>query len=124
MELTPTLGVQIGEYSSNVVVRSRVTREPTGDIAPVPVIGVDARFDFSRRWSAEGRVQYVKVEVDEIEASLLDWRLGVTYRFNPHFVVGAGYRSFNIDADSAEEGSSGLIDMSITGPLLYVRASL
>lgn len=124
MELTPTLGVQIGEYSSNAVVRSRVTREPSGDIAPVPVIGLDARFDFSRRWSAEGRVEYVKVELDEIEASLLDWRLGVTYRFNPHFVAGVGYRSFNIDAESFNEDSSGLVDMTITGPLLYVRASL
>ncbi len=124
MELTPTVGVQIGEYSSNAVVRSRVTREPTGDISPVPVVGLDARYDFSRRWSAEGRVQYVTIELDKIEASLLDWRLGVTYRINPHFVVGAGYRSFNIDATSAEEGSSGIIDMSITGPLLYMRASL
>lgn len=124
MEVTPTLGVQIGEYSTNAVVRSRVIREPTGDIAPVPAIGADLRFDFSRRWSAEGRVQYVKVELDEIEASLLDWRVGVTYRINPHFVVGAGYRSFSIDAESFEDDSSGLIDMSISGPLLYVRASL
>lgn len=124
MEVTPTIGVQIGEYSTNAVVRSRVVREPTGDISPVPVIGADLRFDMSRRWSAEGRVQYIKVELDEIEASLLDWRVGVTYRINPHFVVGAGYRSFSIDAESFEDDSSGLINLSITGPLLYVRASL
>ncbi len=124
MELTPTIGVQIGEYSTNAVVRSRLTREPTGDIAPVPVIGVDARFDFTRRWSAEGRVQYLKITFEDVDASLLDWRLGITYRFNPHFVAGIGYRSFNIDAESFDEGSSGLVDMSITGPLLYVRASL
>lgn len=124
MELTPTLGIQIGEYTTNAVVRSRLTREPTGDIAPVPVIGADARFDLSKRWSVEGRVQYVKVEFDDIEASLLDWRLGVAWRINPHLLVGAGYRSFNIDATSFDVGSSGLIDLSITGPLLFVRASL
>lgn len=124
MEVTPTLGVQIGEYSTNAVVRSRVVREPSGDVAPVPTIGLDLRFDFTKRWSAEGRIQYVKVSLDEIEAELMDWRLGVTWRFNPHFLIGAGYRSFNINAESFDEGSSGFIDMSITGPLLYVRASL
>ena len=124
MEVTPTLGIQIGEYTTNAVVRSRVVREPTGDISPVPVIGADLRFDFTRRWSAEGRVQYVKVSVQDVDASLLDWRVGVTWRFNPHFLVGAGYRSFNINAESFDTNSSGLVDLSITGPLLFVRASL
>ena len=124
MEVTPTLGVQVGEYSTNAVVRSRTVREPTGDVAPIPVIGADLRYDFTRRLSMEGRVQYMKVELDEIEARLVDWRVGFTWRFNPHFVVGAGYRAFTIDAESFDEDSSGLIDLSMDGPLLYVRASL
>jgi len=124
MEITPTLGVQIGEYKTNAVVRSRVLREPSGDVSPVPVIGADLRYDFTKHWSVEGRVQYVKVSLDEIEADLLDWRVGVNWRFNPHFVVGAGYRSFSITAESFEDDSSGIIDLKISGPLLYLRASL
>ena len=124
MEITPTLGVQVGEYSTNAVVRARTVREPTGDVAPIPVIGADLRYDFSTRLSMEGRVQYMKVELDEIEARMVDWRVGVTWRFNPHFLVGAGYRAFTIDAESFDEDSSGLIDLSMKGPLLYLRASL
>ena len=124
LEVTPTLGIQIGEYTTNAVVRSRIVREPTGDVSPVPVIGADLRFDFTKRLSVEGKVGYVKAEVSDIEASLLDWRVGVTWRLNPHFVVGAGYRSFNINAESFDEDSSGLIDLTVAGPLLYLRASM
>jgi hypothetical protein len=124
MEITPTFGIQIGEYKTNAVVRSRVLREPSGDVSPVPVIGADLRYDFTPRWSIEGRVQYVKVSISDVDASLLDWRAGVNWRFNPHFVMGLGYRSFRIDAESADEGSSGIVDLKLSGPMLYLRASL
>jgi len=124
MEITPTIGVQIGEYKTNAVVRSRVLREPSGDVSPVPTIGADLRYDFTKRWSVEGRVQYVKVSVSDIDADLLDWRVGINWRFNSHFVVGAGYRSFSISAESFDEGSSGLVDLKVSGPLVYLRAGL
>jgi hypothetical protein len=124
VELTPTLGLQVGEIKTNAVVRSRMTREPTGDVTPVPLIGADMRVDLAQRWAIEGRVQYVSVEVDSIKASVLDWRMALTWRTTPHFLIGLGYRAFNIDAESSDEDSAGVVDMKMTGPLLFMRASL
>ena len=38
--------------------------------------------------------------------------------------LGLGYRTFRIDVDSADEDTPGFVDLSIDGPLLFVRASM
>jgi hypothetical protein len=123
-ELTATFGVQIADVESNAVVRSRVVRDAESGVAPLPTVGFEGRFDFSSRWSAEGRAQYLTAEIDEVEGSILDWRFALAWRKNPHLLFGLGYRSFTIEVDSQDEDTPGFVDMSIEGPLLFVRASL
>jgi hypothetical protein len=106
------------------VVRSRVVRESESGVAPLPLMGAEGRFDFSPRWAVEGRVQYLTVNESNVDGSILDARLGVTWRVNPYLLLGLGYRAFQIDVDSADEDTSGFVDLSIDGPLLFVRASL
>lgn len=123
-ELTASLGVQVADVEANAVVRSRVVRDAESGVAPLPLVGLEGRFDFSSRWSAEGRVQYLTAEIDEVDGSILDWRFALAWRKNPHLLFGLGYRSFTIEVDSQNEDTPGLVDMSIDGPLLFVRASL
>ena len=123
-ELTGTFGIQIADVEANAVVRSRVIRDAESGVAPIPLIGLEGRFDFSSRWSAEGRVQYLTAEIEEVDGSILDWRFALAWRKNPHLVFGLGYRSFTIEVDSRNEDTPGLVDMSIDGPLLFMRASL
>jgi hypothetical protein len=123
-ELTATFGVQVADVESNAVVRSRVVRDAESGVAPLPTVGFEGRFDFSSRWSAEGRVQYLTAEIDEVEGSILDWRFALAWRKNPHLLFGLGYRSFTVEVDSQDEDTPGFVDMSIDGPLLFVRASL
>jgi hypothetical protein len=123
-EISATLGVQIADVDANAVVRSRVVRESESGVAPLPLIGLEGRYDFTPSWSGEWRAQYLSVNVSDVDGSILDARLAVTWRVNPYLVLGLGYRTFQIDVDSKDEGTPGFVDLSIAGPLLFVRASL
>lgn len=123
-DLALTFGVQIVEVEANAVVRSRVVRDSETGITPLPLAGIEGRFDFNDRWSFEARVQYLSVEFDEIEGSVLDARGAITWRMNPYLVFGLGYRSFDVEVDSRDVDDPGLFDMRMAGPLLFMRASL
>jgi hypothetical protein len=123
-ELSATFGVQIADVEANAVVRSRVVRESESGVAPLPLLGAEGRFDFSPRWAVEGRVQYLTVDVSQVNGSILDARLALTWRVNPYLALGLGYRTFEIDVDSADEETPGFVDLSVAGPLLFVRASM
>lgn len=123
-EVTASFGIQIASVETNAVVRSRVVREAEDGVAPLPLVGLEGRYDFTDRWSAEGRLQYLGANIDDVEGSILDARLAATWRVNPYLVFGLGYRSFSLDIDSRNSSTPGLVDMEIAGPLLFARASL
>lgn len=123
-DLALTFGVQIVEVEANAVVRSRVVRDSETGITPLPLAGIEGRFDFNDRWSFEARVQYLSVEFDEIDGSVLDARGALTWRMNPYLVFGLGYRTFDVKVDSRDAEDPGLFDMKMAGPLLFMRASL
>src|SRR5690606_1113828 len=58
-ELTGTFGIQIASVEANAVVRSRVVREAESGVAPLPLVGLEGRYNFTDRWSVEGRLQYL-----------------------------------------------------------------
>jgi hypothetical protein len=123
-ELAATFGILVTEVEANAVVRSRVIREDESGIAPLPLLGLEGRFDFTQRWSVEGRLQYLTADVEEVDGEILDVRAALTWRHNPYLVYGLGYRQFSIEIDSRDEGTPGRVDASISGPFLFVRASL
>lgn len=123
-EISATIGVQIADVEANAVVRSRVVRESESGVAPLPLLGVEGRFDFTPSWAVEARAQYLTVDISQVDGSILDARLAVTWRLNPYLALGLGYRTFQIDVDSQDEGTPGFVDLSVAGPLLFVRASM
>lgn len=123
-EISATIGIQIADVEANAVVRNRVVRESESGVAPLPLIGVEGRFDFTPRWAVEARAQYLTVNVSDVDGSVLDARLALTWRLNPYLLMGLGYRTFQIDVDSHDEGTPGFVNLSVDGPLLFVRASL
>ncbi|HEY5757094.1 MAG TPA: hypothetical protein VIU34_14775 [Steroidobacter sp.] len=119
-----SFGVQIVEVEANAVVRSRVVRDSETGVTPLPLAGIEGRFDFNDRWSFEARVQYLSVEFDEIDGSVLDARGALTWRMNPYLVFGLGYRTFDVKVDSRDLDDPGIFDMKMAGPVLFLRASL
>ena len=123
-EISASFGIQIADVETNAVVRNRVVRESENGVAPLPLLGIEGRYDFSPRWSMEARVQYLTVNETDVDGSILDARLGVTWRMNPYLLFGLGYRTFQIDVNSADEDTPGFVDLTVSGPLLFVRASM
>jgi hypothetical protein len=123
-ELTVSFGVQVVEVEANAVVRSRVVREAESTVAPLPLIGLEGRFDFTQHWSGEARIQYVSGQYQDIDGTVMDARAAVTWRMNPYLVFGLGYRSFSVEVDSRDPDEPGFVDMTIDGPQLFMRASL
>jgi hypothetical protein len=123
-EIAASFGIQVAEVEANVVVPSRVVRDSENGVAPLPLIGLEGRYDFTPQWSAEARVQYLTANIEDVDGSIMDARIAATWRTNPHLVLGLGYRSFTININSQNESTPGLVDMKIAGPTLFVRASL
>lgn len=123
-ELSGTFGIQVADVEANAVVRNRVVRESESGVAPLPLVGLEGRFDFTPRWGVEARAQYLTVDASQVNGSILDARLALTWRVNPYLAMGLGYRTFQIDVDSSDEDTPGFVDLSVDGPLLFVRASM
>ena len=122
--LAATVGIQIGDLKTNAEVVGEILREPTGDIAPVPVVGLESQAIFGRRWVVEARAQYSSISTADIEGKLLDARLAVLWQLNPHLGFGAGYRLFQLEVESFSDDSAGFVDMEFKAPLLFIRSSL
>lgn len=124
LDIALTFGIQIVEVEANAVVTSRVVRDPETGVTPLPLAGIEGRYDFNQRWSAEARLQYLSVEVEEVDGSVMDARAALTWRKNPYLVFGLGYRYFGVEVDSRDLDTPGRVDMQMDGPLLFMRASL
>jgi hypothetical protein len=123
-ELAASFGIQVAEVEANAVVRSRVVRDAESGVAPLPLIGLEGRFDFTARWSAEVRIQYLTANIEDVDGSIMDARAAIAWRTNPHLLFALGYRSLAIDIDSQNESTPGFVEMKISGPMLFIRASL
>jgi hypothetical protein len=124
LDIALTFGVQVIEVEANAVVPSRVVRDSETGVTPLPLAGIEGRYDFNERWSAEMRLQYLSVEFDEIDGSVMDARVALTWRKNPYLVFGVGYRNFGVEVDSRDIDTPGRVDLEMAGPLLFMRASL
>lgn len=124
LDVALTFGIQVIEVEANAVVPARVVRDSETGVTPLPLAGIEGRYDFNDRWSTEARLQYLSVEFDDIDGSVMDARLALTWRKNPYLVFGLGYRLFGVEVDSRDLDTPGRVDMEMSGPLLFMRASL
>jgi len=123
LELDATFGIQVGSVEANATIPS-VLRESDSGSGPIPMLGLEGRYEFSRRWALDARVQYLRVIVSDVRGALLDARYSALWRMNPHLCFGLGYRIFRIDADSETNSHPGVIDLKVAGPMLFTQASL
>ncbi len=123
-DVAATIGVQIAEIEANAIVTNRVLRDAESGVAPLPVLGIEGRAFLGPRWSVEGRVQYLSVDIKEVAGSFVDARLSALWRMGPHLAAGLGYRYFNLSVDSRSARTPGRMDFSIAGPVVFMQASL
>jgi hypothetical protein len=123
LELDGTFGIQVGSVDVNATVPTTL-RQSDSASGPIPLLGLEGRYEISRRWALEARAQYLRVIVSDVRGAILDARYAAMWRANPHLCFGLGYRIFRIDADSKTTSHPGVVDLKIAGPLLFTQASL
>ncbi len=82
--------IRSGEYSADVK-----------QFAPLPLVGIDAWFSFTPKWSLGTRVAFIAGKFEDISATVLDTSIRARYSFNRHIAAlwGINYFDGAIDID-------------------------
>ncbi|MBE9560210.1 MAG: hypothetical protein IMF15_05440 [Proteobacteria bacterium] len=65
-------------------------------VAPLPLIGVKAAYEFNQQWRARVSARYLDLTVGDIEGRILNLNLVAEYYFNNNLGLGASLTTFNV----------------------------
>jgi hypothetical protein len=124
-ELAATVGVNDTDISAQarVSTQTRHVNQSEDQAGPFPTVGLDATYVVSKRFYFDGRVQYFKVSVGDIEGSLGFYELDALYRFRPNVSFALGYTAVKADLSSQKPSNSGYFDLNSKGPEFFVRVA-
>jgi hypothetical protein len=124
-ELAATLGVNVTDISARARVNTATRQvDQTEDQAgPFPTLGLDGTYVISKRFYLDGRVQYFKANVDDLDGSLGFYELDALYRLRPNISFALGYELVKAHLLSARSSQAGLFNFNTQGPEFYVRVA-
>ena len=92
---------------------------------PVPLVGVEGRYAFARRFLVAGEVRALpSVQIEDYEGTALVYGVRLEYRLSRNFGLGASWSSFNIDAEVERQSFQGALDFTIEGAQAFLRVAL
>ncbi len=98
-------------------------RQEVSAATPFPALPLDLTWRVSSRWAATARAAFLKVNHHDLSGRYWDNHADIQYRWVPNFVVGAGWSSIRTDLTRVGGSFPGVVDMTISGPELFVRFS-
>jgi hypothetical protein len=94
--------------------------------APLPLFGLNYRYNFSRKWTGGIGAGYFSLSMSEdtssFSGSLYNFRADTEYWFWKNVGLGAAINSFGIDVDVSDSDWHGNLEYKYWGPQLYLRA--
>jgi hypothetical protein len=131
-ELGLSFGIQFTSVSMNAQVPARSIREAESAVAPLPLFGIEGRYELTPRWSIDARWQFLSATWAESfgadlkgkEGTITDGRIAVRWRQNQHIIYGLGYRTFELDIQAPSSIPAGAVTMNMKGPLLFVQGAM
>jgi len=124
-ELAGTFGANLLDLSA----RARV-QEPNRHIdqredkaGPFPTIGLDTTWVISKRFHMDARIQYLKLNIDQINGSFGVYELAALYRWRANVSLGLGYHQERARLTSTKPTESGFFDFDSRGPEMFVRVA-
>jgi hypothetical protein len=98
-------------------------RQEVTAATPFPALPLDLTWCISSRWAATARAAFLKINHHDLSGRYWDNHADVQYRWVPNFVVGAGYAAIRTDLTRQGGSFPGVVNMTISGPELFVRFS-
>ena len=123
-EVAADISVQIASVETNVYVPSQNIRQADSYVVPLPLVGLEGRWEVIPKWNLLGRYQWLGGSSSDIKGAIRDWRVGVQWQFSQHVGVGLHYRGFGINVESSGGSHPGEVDLKYRGAQLEFRASL
>ncbi len=111
LELAATLGINDTDINARARVQTanRHVDQSESAAGPFPTIGLDATWVISKRFYFDGRGQYLKVNIDNLDGSLGMYEGAFLYRLRPNISFALGYTLTKANLISAKSGNSGLV---------------
>ncbi len=124
-EIAATLGVNVTDISARarVTTQTRHVDQKEDAAGPTPTLGIDATYVLSKRFYLDGRAQYLKVNVDNLDGSLGYYELDALYRLRPNISFALGYTIVKTDLISNQSKQSGYFNFDSKGPQFFVRVA-
>ncbi len=124
-ELAATIGVNITDVSAQarVTTATRNVDQKTDQAGPLPTLGLDATWVVSKRFYVDGRAQYIRANIDNINGSLGIYELNLLYRLRPNIAFALGYTMVRTNLESTKPSDAGEFDFNTKGPQAFVRVA-
>jgi len=130
-ELDGSIGLHYTDMSASLKAKAEASGGTlTEDIsntasvaAPLPVIGLRGIWDLSHDFWLDATAQYFALSFDDIDGSLQDYRVLVTWQPKKWLGIGLGYNRFEIDVDVEKNRFDGSLDWTYSGPMIFYSAS-
>lgn len=122
-EVAATIGISDTDISARARVQTadRHVDQTEDQAGPLPTIGLDATYVVSKRFYLDGRAQYFKARVDDLDGSLGIYELDALYRLRPNISIALGYSMLRASLVSAQTKQAGFFNFNSKGPELVVR---
>ncbi len=122
-EMGTGIGMHFVQTEATAVVPARNVRESFDGAGPFVSLAADATWRFTRRFSVNARYQTFDLTVSDISARMTDAHADVQFRWKRNLALGIGYQLNDVEMDFPKEDPGGLMQMKVSGPELFLRAS-
>jgi len=117
------LGVNLLEFRARAAVPARRVSEEESRTGPIPAASMQALIRISERFHFEARGEYMNVDIDDYEGSLLNMHAALLFRFTRNLGVGLGYTSLDHEVISRNPGDTGELTLKNNGGELFLRVA-
>ena len=119
MEFAGSLGAYWMNVDSSITVQSLSLSESADVGAPLPLLGMDFRYNFIPKLALNVRARYFGVDIEDIDGSLTNFNIGLQYDVFDFFGIGLGYESFDFDVTSNNADFPGFLRLEYKGPKIF-----
>lgn len=122
-ELGAGIGIHLLQAQGELEAPARFVREQEDVAGAFPTLATDMTWQFARRLSLNGAVQFLGGNVNDVSAGYLAWNADVQFRAFRNLAVGAGWAMTRYRIDSSNEDASGYFRLKYQGPQFFLRVS-